>query len=188
MRLSAFTIQKSIGFLHLTVALSIVAILYVFAKIISLIEVYDKVQWPIIILLGSMIPLGTAFEESGGTSLLSSLLLNFSKGWPDWLILTLLMFITMTLSDVLNNTATAIIFGPIAIKIADSLNANPDPFLMAVAISASCAFLTPIGHKNNAIIMGPGGYSFSDYWKLGLPLEIIIITTSVPLILFFWPI
>ena len=131
-----------------------------FAKIISLNEVYDKVQWPIIILLGSMIPLGTAFEESGGTSLLSSLLLNFSKGWPDWLILTLLMFITMTLSDVLNNTATAIIFGPIAIKIADSLNANPDPFLMAVAISASCAFLTPIGHKNNAIIMGPGDILF----------------------------
>jgi di/tricarboxylate transporter len=97
------------------------------------------------------------------------------------------MIVVMTLSDVLNNTATAVIGAPIALEIATQLNVNPDPFLMAVAVAASCAFLTPIGHKNNTLIMGPGGYKFSDYWRMGLPLEILIILVAVPSILFFWP-
>ncbi len=93
----------------------------------------------------------------------------------------------MTLSDVLNNTATTIIAAPIAIDIANRLSVNPDPFLMAVAIAASCAFLTPIGHKNNTLIMGPGGYRFGDYWRMGLPLEVIVIVVSIPMILVVWP-
>ena len=93
----------------------------------------------------------------------------------------------MTLSDVLNNTATAVISAPIAVDIANKLNADPDPFLMAVAVGASCAFLTPIGHKNNTLILGPGGYRFGDYWRMGLPLEIIVITIAVPTILWAWP-
>ncbi|MDS9951374.1 MAG: anion permease, partial [Planktomarina sp.] len=93
----------------------------------------------------------------------------------------------MTLSDVLNNTATTIVAAPIGIQMAQTLEVNPDPFLMAVAISASAAFLTPIGHKNNTLILGPGGYSFGDYWRLGLPLEILVVTVSIPLILIFWP-
>ena len=93
----------------------------------------------------------------------------------------------MTLSDVMNNTATAVIAAPIAIDVATRLNVSPDPFLMAVAVAASCAFLTPIGHKNNTLIMGPGGYHFSDYWRMGLPLEIIIVAIGVPTILVFWP-
>jgi di/tricarboxylate transporter len=93
----------------------------------------------------------------------------------------------MTLSDVMNNTATAVIAAPIAIDIAARLNVNPDPFLMAVAVAASCAFLTPIGHKNNTLIMGPGGYSFGDFWRMGLPLEILIVAVSIPMILWVWP-
>ena len=97
------------------------------------------------------------------------------------------MVITMTLSDVLNNVATAVMAAPIAVNIAFTLGVSPDPFLMAVAVAASCAFLTPIGHKNNTIIMGPGGYHFSDYWRMGLPLEILVVTVSTPMILLVWP-
>jgi len=104
-----------------------------------------------------------------------------------WAILTILMVVTMTLSDVLNNTATTIVAAPIAIQMATTLGVNPDPFLMAVAVAASCAFLTPIGHKNNTLILGPGGYSFGDYWRMGLPLEIIVVAVSIPAILVFWP-
>ena len=103
------------------------------------------------------------------------------------IVLTLLMIVTMTLSDVLNNTATTVIAAPIAIDIATRLHVSPDPFLMAVAVAASCAFLTPIGHKNNTLIMGPGGYRFGDYWRMGLPLEIIVIAVSIPMIMWVWP-
>jgi di/tricarboxylate transporter len=93
----------------------------------------------------------------------------------------------MTLSDVLNNVATALVAAPIGIAIAERLELSPDPFLMGVAVAASCAFLTPIGHKNNIIILGPGGYRFGDYWRMGLPLELLVLALGVPLILFFWP-
>jgi len=97
------------------------------------------------------------------------------------------LVVTMTLSDLMNNAATAIVMAPISVAIAGSLGLNADPFLMAVAIGASCAFLTPIGHQNNVLVMGPGGYKFGDYWRMGLPLEIIIVAISIPLIMFFWP-
>jgi di/tricarboxylate transporter len=97
------------------------------------------------------------------------------------------MIITMTLSDVLNNVATALVAAPIAIAVADRLQVNPDAFLMGIAVAASCAFLTPIGHKNNIIIMGPGGYRFGDYWRMGLPLEVLVIAVAVPMILWVWP-
>jgi di/tricarboxylate transporter len=99
----------------------------------------------------------------------------------------IIMVVTMTLSDVLNNVATALIAAPIAVNVATALNVSPDPFLMAVAVAASCAFLTPIGHKNNTIIMGPGGYQFGDYWRMGLPLELIVVVVGVPAVLVFWP-
>jgi di/tricarboxylate transporter len=103
------------------------------------------------------------------------------------IVLTILMIVTMTLSDVLNNTATTVVAAPIAIDIATRLGVSADPFLMVVAVAASCAFLTPIGHKNNTLIMGPGGYRFSDYWRMGLPLEILIIAVSIPMIVWVWP-
>ena len=101
--------------------------------------------------------------------------------------LTVLMIVTMTLSDVLNNTATTIVAAPIAIEMARALEVSPDPFLMAVAVAASAAFLTPIGHKNNTLVMGPGGYRFGDYWRMGLPLEVLIVAVAIPAIMVFWP-
>ena len=140
-----------------------------------------------IVLLGSMIPLGSALESSGGTELIANGLVWASADMAPWVGLTLLMVVTMTLSDVLNNTATAIVAAPVAVSMAGALGASPDPFLMAVAVAASCAFLTPIGHKNNTLILGPGGYSFGDYWRMGVVLEVIVVATGVPLILLFWP-
>ena len=102
-------------------------------------------------------------------------------------VLSLLMIVTMTLSDVINNTATAVIAAPIALDVAGRLGVDPDPFLMAVAVAASCAFLTPIGHKNNTLILGPGGYRFGDYWRMGLPLEVLIVLVGIPMILLVWP-
>jgi di/tricarboxylate transporter len=150
-------------------------------------EVYESVEWPIIVLLASLIPLGLALETSGGTELIANGIVSLTGTLPTWAILTLLMMVTMTLSDFLNNVATALIAAPVGLSIAQTLEVSPDPFLMAVAVAASCAFLTPIGHKNNTIIMGPGGYRFGDYWRMGLPLEAIIIAVGVPSILFFWP-
>ena len=144
-------------------------------------------EWPVVVLLGSMIPLGAALETSGGTELIAGALVDLTQGLPAWAILTVLMVVTMTMSDVLNNTATAIVSAPVGITMATSLDVSPDPFLMAVAVAASAAFLTPIGHKNNTLILGPGGYGFGDYWRMGLPLEIIVIAVSVPTILLVWP-
>ena len=144
-------------------------------------------EWPIIVLLGALIPLGAAFEQSGGTQLITSAIVGRTEGMPVWLILAVVMAVTMVLSDFLNSIVTALIAAPIGVDVASSLGVSPDPFLMGVAVAGTCGLLTPIGHKNNTIIMGPGGYRFSDYWRLGLPLELIIIAVAVPAILFFWP-
>ncbi len=177
----------SLGLVYLPVALGLVVVAYVLVKILPVSEIYNHVEWPVVVLLGSMIPLGAALETSGGTELISGALISLTQGMPAWAILTVLMVVTMTLSDVLNNTATTIVAAPVGIQMAVSLGVSPDPFLMAVAVAASAAFLTPIGHKNNTLILGPGGYQFGDYWRIGLPLEILIIGVSIPAILIFWP-
>ena len=177
----------SFGLIYLPVALGLVVIAYVLAKIVPLSELYTHIEWPVVVLLGSMIPLGAALETSGGTELIAGALISLTQGLAPWIALTVLMVVTMTLSDVLNNTATTIVAAPVGIQMAQTLGVSPDPFLMAVAVAASSAFLTPIGHKNNTLILGPGGYSFGDYWRMGLPLEIIIIAVSIPAILIFWP-
>jgi di/tricarboxylate transporter len=175
------------GIMHLPEALALVCITMIGFNIVPLKEIYTSIEWPVIVLLGSMIPIGSALESSGGTALIAQQIVDFAEGYGPVIVLSLLMVVTMTLSDVLNNTATTVIAAPIAIDIANRLSVNPDPFLMAVAIAASCAFLTPIGHKNNTLIMGPGGYKFGDYWRMGLPLEIIVILVSIPMILIVWP-
>jgi di/tricarboxylate transporter len=180
-------ILASFGLIYLPVALGCVAALYVLLRIVPVREMYESIEWSIIVLLGSLIPIGQGLVTSGGTALISNGLITLSAEYSAVVVLSLLMIITMTLSDVMNNTATAVIAAPIAIDVATRLNVSPDPFLMAVAVAASCAFLTPIGHKNNTLIMGPGGYHFSDYWRMGLPLEIIIVAIGVPTILVFWP-
>lgn len=177
----------STGVVYLPVALGCVVAAYTFFKIVPVRDVYTSVEWPVIVLLGSMIPIGSALQSTGGTALIANGIVDLSAGSSPAIVLLLLVIVTMTLSDVMNNTATAVIAAPIAIEIATRLNVSPDPFLMGVAVAASCAFLTPIGHKNNTLIMGPGGYQFGDYWRMGLPLEIIIVAISVPTILAVWP-
>ena len=134
-----------------------------------------------------MIPLGGALETTGTTSLLVDGILSVGGDLSPVVLLALLLIITMTVSDVLNNAATAILMAPIAYNIAVSLDLNPDTFLMAIAVGASCAFLTPVGHQNNALVMGPGGYHFGDYWRMGLPLEIVIVAVAIPMLLIVWP-
>ena len=177
----------SMGFIYLPVALGFVVISYVLMRILPISEVYSHIEWPVVVLLGSMIPLGVALQDSGGTNLIADALIGLTEGMAPWIILTVLMVVTMTLSDVLNNTATTIVAAPVAIQMAATLEVSADPFLMAVAVAASAAFLTPIGHKNNTLILGPGGYRFVDYWRMGLPLEILIVAVSIPSILLFWP-
>lgn len=177
----------SFGLLYLPIALAAVVALYVLLDIVPLRDIYTSVEWPVIVLLGSLIPLGAALEASGGTGLIAGSIVTWTAAYSPVVVLTVLMVVTMTLSDVLNNTATAVIAAPIALDISTRLGVSPDPFLMAVAVAASCAFLTPIGHKNNTLILGPGGYRFGDYWRMGLPLEILVIGVAVPAILFFWP-
>jgi di/tricarboxylate transporter len=175
----------SFGLLDLAVALAGVAVLYVLLNILPLRQVYEAVEWPVIVLLGSMIPIGHALETSGGTELIAEGIAGLATS--PTVVLSLLMIVTMTLSDVMNNTATAVIAAPVALDIAERLDVNADPFLMGVAVAASCAFLTPIGHKNNTLILGPGGYRFGDYWRMGLPLEILIVLVGIPTILLVWP-
>ena len=184
---AAAVAAASFGLLYLPVALGLVVVAYVLTKILPIAGLYDHVEWPVVVLLGSMIPLGAALDSSGGTQLIANALIGLTQGLPAWAVLTVLMVVTMTLSDVLNNTATTIVAAPVGIQMATTLGVSPDPFLMAVAVAASAAFLTPIGHKNNTLILGPGGYQFGDYWRIGLPLEVLIVAVSIPAILVFWP-
>ncbi|TNF58836.1 MAG: SLC13 family permease [Rhodobacteraceae bacterium] len=184
---AAAVAAASFGLIYLPIALGLVCVAYVLTRIVPIGELYDQIEWPVVVLLGSMIPLGAALEASGGTELIAVAIVGLTEGLPAWAILTVLMVVTMTLSDVLNNTATAIVAAPVGIQMADRLGVSPDPFLMAVAVAASAAFLTPIGHKNNTLILGPGGYRFGDYWRMGLPLEVLVIAVSIPAILVFWP-
>ncbi len=179
--------SSAVGALPIHVAFAAAVILLILTEIVSLHDVYKAIDWPIIVLLGSMIPLGMALESTGGTTLIAGSIIDVAGDVSAPVILGIIMVATMTLSDIMNNAATAVVMAPIAISISQQLGVNPDPFLMAVAVGASCAFLTPIGHQNNMLVMNPGGYHFGDYWKVGLPLEILIILTSIPMILWAFP-
>lgn len=178
---------SALGIMPVQITFTAAVVLMILTSIISLREAYESVEWPIIILLGAMIPVGQALETSGGAALIAGSIVSGASGFPPEATLILLLVITMFLSDLVNNAASAVLMAPIAIGIAHDLGASIDPFLMAVAIGASCAFLTPIGHQSNTLVMGPGGYRFTDYWRMGLILEGIIVIVSVPLLLTFWP-
>jgi di/tricarboxylate transporter len=169
------------------VAFMSAATVLVFLQVVPIREMYDHIDWPVIVLIGAMIPVAGALETSGTTSMIASTLIATTEGFPPVLLLSVLLVITMILSDVMNNAATAVVMTPLGLACAQNLLLNPDPFLMAVAIGASCAFLTPIGHQNNLLIMGPGGYKFGDYWRMGLLLEILIVLVAVPMIMWVWP-
>lgn len=150
-------------------------------------QVYTAIDWPVIVLLAALIPVAGAMQTTGAADVLARFLVETVAQGNAIAALAVVLVVTMFLSDVMNNAATAAVLCPIAIGIASALGVNPDSFLMAVAIGASCAFLTPIGHQNNTLILGPGGFGFGDYWRLGLPLEVLVVAISIPLLLIVWP-
>ncbi len=148
---------------------------------------YESIDWPVIVLLGALFPLADAMQSTGAADLLARALMDWVARGDPVIALTTVLLVTMFLSDLMNNAATAAVMCPVAIGSAATLGVNADPFLMAVAIGASCAFLTPIGHQNNTMILGPGGLRFGDYWRLGVPLEALVVAVSLPLLLIVWP-
>lgn len=183
----AALVASALGLLPVQIAFAAAAVVMVLAGLVSLREAYESVDWPIIVLLGAMIPVGQALAETGGARLLAAGLLEVSRGLPPVATLALVLVATMFLSDLVNNAAAALVMAPIALSVAQGLGASADPFLMSVAVGASCAFLTPIGHQSNTLVMGPGGYRFGDYWRMGLPLEVVVTVVALPLLVWFWP-
>ncbi|WP_339611453.1 SLC13 family permease, partial [uncultured Planktosalinus sp.] len=189
--LSIFVISIALvvtGVLSVDIAFSLAAVAMVLSKILPIKDVYYSVDWPVIILLAAMIPVGKAFETSGGAETVTQLLLQLGNDNPTWLFLGVLMLITMLLSNVINNAATVVLMAPVAIQVAQTFSMSSDPFLMTVAVGASSAFLTPIGHQSNTLVMSPGGYKFKDYLIMGIPVTLLILLLGVPLILYFWPV
>lgn len=174
------------GILPVQVAFTAVAATMVVTNIVRPTEVYSSIDWPVIVLLGAMFPVSAALETSGGVGLVADGILRLTDGLGTPWVLLLLLVGTMCISDVVNNNATALLMAPVAMTLASRLGVNADPFLIAVALGASCAFLTPIGHQCNTLVMEPGGYRFSDYWRVGLPLEIVIVIVALPMILWVW--
>lgn len=178
---------STFGVLHIGTAFLSAAVAMTMLGIMTLREAYRSIDWPIIILLGAMIPLGTALEKTGGAELLATKLILLSGGIAPEVLVLMMILISMLLSNVINNAATAVLMAPIAIQLALRLELSIDPFLMAVAIGSSAAFMTPIAHQSNLLVMGPGGYRFSDYFRLGFPLSILVVAIAFPLLLWIWP-
>ena len=175
------------GLLPIHVSLVAAVTLLLLSRFITLQSAYQSINWPIIVLLGAMIPVGGALESTGGAARIAALVTDLGHTLPPWTILAVVLVTTMLLSDVVNNSTAVILMAPVSMRVAETLGVSVDPFLMAVAIGGSSAFLTPIGHQSNTIVMGPGGYKFGDYWRMGLPLDVIIVSVSVPLIMWVWP-
>ncbi len=174
------------GFLQVHVAFTLAALCMVFTRILPARDMYSSIDWPVIILLGAMLPVGGALESSGGAALAADQVLKAARILPLWATLALLLVITMIMSGVINNAATVVLMAPVAVFIAQGLQTSLDPFFMTIAVGASAAFLTPVGHQSNTLVMGPGGYKFTDYLKLGIPLTLLVSLFGVLLILLFW--
>lgn len=175
------------GALSAPVALVGAAAMMVLTKVIDLDSAYESIDLPILVLLAAMIPVGAALETTGGAQWVAGGILSLGSRFSPEVSLAVLLLGTMFLSDIINNAAAAVLMAPIGLKLATGLDCQPEAFLMAVAIGASCAFLTPIGHQSNTLVFGPGGYRFSDYWKLGLPVQTVVFVVAMPLLVYFWP-
>lgn len=184
---AAAIVAMLLDMLPAAVALSTAALVSLLIGVLPLREGYQALDGPVIVLLGAMIPVGEALETSGGAKLIAQALLAWGSDWPVVVTLVGLFIFSMLLSNVINNAAAALLMAPIAASLANGFGVSLDPFLMVVAVSASCAFLTPIGHQSNTLVLGPGGYRFGDYWKLGLPLSMVVLVVSMPMILWVWP-
>jgi di/tricarboxylate transporter len=177
----------ALGFAAPAVALTAGAVVLLVTRVVRDRNLYRALDGPVLVVLAALIPVGQSLEASGVTPLIGEALLAVTAGQSAYVSLALVLIITMFVSDVINNAATAVVMAPIAATVAVGLSASPDPFLMAVAIGASCAFLTPIGHQNNLLVLGPGGYRFGDYWRMGLPLEALIVVVATWLLPIVWP-
>lgn len=184
---AAALLLSAVGVVSVPVAFLAAVVLLIVGRFVSLQEAYDSVDWPIIVLLGAMIPVGEALETTGAAQLVADTLLRVGDRLSPAALLVVVLVATMFLSDIINNAAAVVLMAPIGIGVAQGLSVSADPFLMAIAIGASCAFLTPIGHQSNTLVMGPGGYRFGDYWRMGLVLEVIVVLVAVPLLLVVWP-
>ncbi|MFZ5465767.1 MAG: SLC13 family permease [Pseudomonadota bacterium] len=180
-------IAATFGLVPAAIAFMLGALLSVLTGLVAPRRFYDGVDWPVVVLLAALIPVAQAVGDTGMAALFANGLVEHAAGGEAVIALVLILVVTMTLSDFMNNAATAAVMCPIAISTAGSLGVSADPLLMAVAVGASCAFLTPIGHQNNTLILGPGGFRFGDYWRLGLPLEMLVVAVAVPMILLVWP-
>ncbi len=175
------------GLFPVAILFALAVAAYVVIGIVPLRSLYTTVDWPVIVLLAAMLPVANAVATTGTADMIARFLLDNVTQGHAVLGLVALMVVTMFLSDLVNNAATAAVMCPIGISAAAQLGVNADAFLMAIAVGASCAFLTPIGHQNNTLILGPGGFRFGDYWRLGLMLEVIVMLVSIPVILWVWP-
>lgn len=184
---AAAMVVAALGILPIQVAMSLAACGVVLTGLVSLPDAYQSINWPIIVLLGTVIPVGIAMERTGGAQLIADQILIVSQYLSPAITLALFFLTTMFLSDLVNNAVAVVLMSPIALAVAQGLGISVDPFLVAVAIGGSCAFLTPIGHQSNILVLEPGGYEFGDYWRLGLPIELIIVAVGVPLLLVLWP-
>ena len=173
--------------LPVQIAFLLAAFLLVIFQVISAREFYEAIEWPTIIMIGSLFTLGGALESSGLSHIISDFLFQIATNFSPGIMVGLIMLLSIILTNLINNTVTSILMAPFVIGLASTMAVSPDPFLMAIAVGASSSFLTPIGHQSNTLIMGPGGYKFTDYWRLGLPLSLISLLIGVPLILRFWP-
>jgi di/tricarboxylate transporter len=184
---AAAIVATVLGILPAAAALTGAVVGLVFLRAITMREVYEAVDWQVIVLLAAMIPVGGALETTGGAQVLADTIALLAGTADPHIIIALVLILTMTLSDIMNNAATAVVMAPVALGLADTIGVSGDPMLMAVAVGASSAFLTPIGHQNNLLVMGPGGYKFGDYWRMGLPLEVLLVALGVWLIPVAWP-
>lgn len=178
---SAGLVPASVAFVGAVLAIAAL-------RLLPLPDLYSSIDWPVVVLLGAMIPVTQALQTTGGTDLIASAIAGIGGSVSSMMLIGLVMVATMLVTPILNNAATVLLMGPIAATLARQLGYEIDPFLMAVAVGASCDFLTPIGHQSNTLVMGPGGYRFSDYWRLGLPVSILVVVVGVPLISLVWPV
>lgn len=180
-------ILTTAGIFPVQISFFAVAVILVLFKFMTPREFYDAIEWPTVLLLATLLPLGGAFQKSGASTTIAGILTGLSSILPPSITIAILMVIAMIMTNLIGNYATAVLMSPIAVSLASSMGVSSDPLLMGVCIACSSAFLTPIGHQSNMLVMGPGGYKFTDYWRLGLPLCILIIVIGTPLLLFLWP-
>ena len=184
---AAGIVASATGLLPVELAFTAALSLIVLFRCLPIRELYESIDWSVIVLLGAMLPVGRALETTGAASGVAAAIVALDAQLPDTLLIGLLITVSMALSNVVNNAATALLMAPIAIDLAARIQASPDPFLMAVAVGSSCAFVTPIGHQSNLLVMGPGGYRFGDYWPLGVPLSVLVMVIATWLIPIVWP-